>query len=73
MIRLVSRLTLILTGIAFSAPGIASARGADEQGTVIEEIVVTAQKRAESLNEVPISISAFDQAQMDQANIHVYS
>ena len=35
----------------------------------IEEITVTAQKREQSLNEVPISISAFDQDKLNDANL----
>ena len=36
----------------------------------LEEIVVTAQKRAESLDKVPISILAIDRAAMEQRNVY---
>ncbi len=36
---------------------------------VMEEIVVTAQKREESLYEVPVSVSAFDDGKLEQAII----
>src|ERR1700733_10400923 len=34
----------------------------------LEEIVVTAQKRTESLQDVPLSITALDTAQLEQMN-----
>lgn len=39
------------------------------QDLVLEEIVVTAQRRQESLQEVPISVSAFDEETLEKANI----
>jgi iron complex outermembrane receptor protein len=38
---------------------------AEEQSLVLQEIVVTATRRTESLSRVPVSVSAFDQSQMD--------
>src|SRR3546814_450804 len=38
-------------------------------GGMLEEIVVTAQKRSESLQDTPISITAFTAASMDRMNI----
>ena len=49
----------ILATTALVAPGTAWAQDAAEEDTGgLEEIVVTAQKRAEGLSDVPISISA---------------
>jgi len=42
---------------------------ADTAGYALEEIIVTAQKRAESLQDVPIAISAFEGDFLDRANI----
>ena len=39
----------------------------------IEEIVVTAQKREESLQDVPISVSAFNADQLDRKQIDTFS
>jgi iron complex outermembrane recepter protein len=39
--------------------------GAQESGLAIEEIVVTAQRREETLRDVPISVSAYGQEQLD--------
>ena len=46
----------------FSNPGKLSAQ-------VLEEVVVTAQKRAESLQDVPISVSAVSGEKLDRAGI----
>jgi outer membrane receptor protein involved in Fe transport len=45
---------------------------AAEQG-MIEEVVVTAQKRAESIQDVPISVSAFDAGALDKYQIDTFS
>lgn len=39
------------------------------QNTALEEIVVTARKRDESIFEIPVSVSAMSQAQLDRAGI----
>lgn len=41
----------------------------DSSGIVLEEIIVTAQKRSESLQDVPISIQAYNSEKLDQLNI----
>ena len=40
---------------------------------VIEEIVVTAQKREESVQDVPISVSAFDNSTLEERQIDTFS
>lgn len=40
---------------------------------VIEEVVVTAQKRTESIQDVPISVSAFDSAALDARQIDAFT
>lgn len=57
---------LIAQGI-FSAPGLAQASG---QSTVsLEEVVVTARRVEESIQDVPISITVYEQKQLDDLNI----
>ena len=46
----------------------ATAIQADEE-MVVEEVIVTAQKREQSIQDVPIAISAFDQEFLDDAGI----
>lgn len=47
---------LVLLGLGLIAPSIAVAQDAD---SVLDEVIVTAQKRAQNLQEVPISIRAY--------------
>jgi iron complex outermembrane receptor protein len=54
-----------------SAPAFAQEAASDEDS--VEEIVVTAQKRSESLQNVPISIQALGTAKLEQLNISNFS
>jgi iron complex outermembrane receptor protein len=42
---------------------------AEQSALVLEEVIVTAQKRSQSLQEVPIAITAFSQVMMQNQNI----
>lgn len=55
--------TLSVAGLALAAPVAA------QEGLVLEEIIVTAQKRAEKLQEVPVSVTAFSSAMIEDAGI----
>lgn len=55
--------------VAALAGMIGSAALAASNNATLEEVVVTAQKREQSLQDVPISISAFGAEQIDQANM----
>lgn len=60
----------VLSGAAFSLLGIGTSTAAEtEQTIVVEEIVVTAQKRSESLQQVPVAISAFTRELRDLRGI----
>ncbi len=50
---------------AFAAPAFAQSG----QANVIEELVVTAQKKEEALQDVPIAVSAFDQNALEKSKI----
>lgn len=53
----------------FAAANILAASTAFAQGAALEEVVVTAQKRAQSLQEVPIATSVFDASAIEQQGI----
>ncbi|RKS86334.1 outer membrane receptor protein involved in Fe transport [Sphingosinicella microcystinivorans] len=60
---------LLLAGVAH-AQGVENATAAETavQGGV-EDIVVTARKREESIQNIPVAVSAFSQAQIDRADL----
>ncbi len=58
----------LLAAVARAAGDDATGKGSPK-GPGLEEIVVTAQKRAERLNKVPISITALGRTQMDKQGV----
>jgi iron complex outermembrane receptor protein len=56
-------MALLATGISYSSPAKA------QESRAIDNIVVTAQKREESLQDVPVSISAFDAEALEARDI----
>lgn len=52
-----------------SAPAQAAPSAPEEAGSPIGDIVVTAQRRAERLQDVPISVSAFNAGMLESANV----
>jgi iron complex outermembrane recepter protein len=53
--------------------GISAVHGQDTQdATKLDEIIVTAQRRAESLDKVPVSVTAFSQKTMDELHIQSF-
>ncbi|MCB1688126.1 MAG: TonB-dependent receptor [Halioglobus sp.] len=59
----------ILNGAILAAGGISLAPVASAQGLVLEEVVVSAQRRVESLQEVPVSVSAFNESTIRKSDI----
>ena len=61
------------TLISLACGGVESARsgepGNDTSGSELQEIIVSAQKRDESINKVPISVEVFGREEMQQRNI----
>ena len=55
--------------LAAAAPARAQQAPAPTAGSTLEEIVVTAQKRAENLQSVPISIQAFDTKKLEELQV----
>ncbi|MCA3751727.1 MAG: TonB-dependent receptor, partial [Phenylobacterium sp.] len=52
-----------------SALALSGAAQAAEETSTIEELVVTAQKKAESIQDVPIAVSAFSQDALEKSRI----
>jgi iron complex outermembrane receptor protein len=54
-----TRITLLLAMLVLGAPVYAQDDGEEEAGRMLEEVIVTAQKREQSLQEVPLTVTAF--------------
>ena len=70
--RLIAALCCTSALSAFSSFGVVYAQQTAQPGSSaghLEEIVVTARKTEEKLQAVPVSITAFSAARLDQANI----
>ncbi|MFC3079203.1 TonB-dependent receptor [Phenylobacterium terrae] len=59
----------LLASSALAVSLIATDALAQDRGTVVEELVVTAQRREEALQDVPIAVSAFDQGALERSRI----
>ena len=64
-----NRSLLAITSLALAHALLLAERSSAEEFQTIEEIVVTAQKRQESLQEVPVAVSALSAEGMERANI----
>ena len=63
------RRSILMATAALTAPvGFAQAP-ADETGGALEEVTVTAQRRAENVQDVPIAISAFSANELEKRNV----
>jgi iron complex outermembrane receptor protein len=67
MMHLLQRSSAVLLGIAISLSAVSAY--AQDQSLVIEEIVVTAQKREQSLQDVPISVAVITGDKIVEAGI----
>ncbi|MGJ8686106.1 MAG: TonB-dependent receptor, partial [Spongiibacteraceae bacterium] len=59
----------LLTSLAFVLLPLASASAEEKKRAVLEEVMVTAQKQEQSLQDVPISVAAVDGAKIRDAGI----
>ena len=71
--KLSCAIAAILSGVSFAATTSAAEPGVDadagSSSSSLEEIVVTAQRRTESMQKVPISMQAFTEQTLQQLNI----
>jgi len=65
----ISVLTIAIAGISSTVSLPSFAAVTDNNRTTLEEVIVTAQKRAESLQDVPISVAALSGDAIDKAGI----
>ncbi len=66
-LRLRTSAFAILAAFCVAAPAMAQDSPEDDAG--FDEIIVTAQKRSESVQTVPISIAAFNEETLERANV----
>ncbi|MDA5195030.1 TonB-dependent receptor [Govanella unica] len=71
--KLVLHMTTALVSVGLLYTTAAIAAPADGQAISLEEIVVTAQRREQSLQDVPVSITAFTEATIREQNIRTAS
>lgn len=62
--------TVSLVALAIATPAFAQDVAADDNQGAIREIVVTAQKREESIQSVPVAVTAFDEKALDSATVN---
>ncbi|KRA60156.1 TonB-dependent receptor [Caulobacter sp. Root655] len=59
----------VLAGVASAAMVAAAGQAMAQEATALEEIVVTAQKRSENLQDVPVSVTAFTADQLKNQRV----
>jgi iron complex outermembrane recepter protein len=59
----------LASAISAILAGVPAAYAAEPESTTLEEVVVTAQKQSENLQNVPISITVFDNKRLEQLNV----
>ena len=64
-----SRKLVLLCGIAAASLGSSNAAQAQAASAQLDELIVTAQKRAENVQDVPLSITAISGAEIEKAHI----
>ncbi|MBK2942541.1 TonB-dependent receptor, partial [Klebsiella pneumoniae] len=68
---------LVVSALAFAAPAAAHAQSTDQDNAAEQpgfgEIVVTAQKRSERLQDVPLSLQVVEPAQLAAAGVREFA
>lgn len=68
--RYIPKKALLLAGASAAAMVVsAGATQAQDESNTLEEIIVTSQKRSQSVQDVPIAMSAYDAAFVERANL----
>jgi len=61
--------TVSILALSIAAPALAQTTGGAEPASAVDDIIVTAQKREESIQDVPIAVSAFSAENLDALKI----
>jgi len=69
MTKQFKRLNPIVAGIVLATSGMSTVAIAQQRSATLEEVIVTAQKREETLQDAPIAISALNEGQLEQRGI----
>ena len=64
-------LVSVISSLAVCGPAVAQDASEAADSGALEEVIVTATKRAENIQDIPISITALDQSQIDQISAGV--
>ncbi len=62
-------LAVTALGAGLAMPAHTQEGGSEAESLVLEEVIVTARRREEAIQDVPISMTVFNQRQLDDANI----
>ncbi|HWU14037.1 MAG TPA: TonB-dependent receptor [Caulobacter sp.] len=63
----------MLTAVAAQAQAQTAPQGAPQGAVALDEVVVTAQKRSENLQDVPVSIQALGEAKLEQLQVAAFT
>lgn len=69
VVRAIRRQSLVSAGAVALVSGVAAPMAAAQEGFSIEEVIVTAQKRDESVQDVPISIDVLGQGELEDLGV----
>ena len=69
IVRYATRGSLIAMAMGSSVASIGNAAESGETGTALQDIVVTAERRSESLQSVPLSVTALDASSIEEMGI----
>jgi iron complex outermembrane receptor protein len=67
-----SLLATTVLGVTLATPTIAQAQTEDSVGRITDEIIVTARKKEESIQDAPLAVSAISGAQLERAGIESF-
>ncbi|WP_372784680.1 TonB-dependent receptor [Phenylobacterium sp.] len=68
MQKLLGGASLIALAVVVAATGVSPARAANTAATQVDEVVVTARKRSERIQEVPMTVTALSAADLERSN-----